>query len=145
MLKPRWMKQHDVIILTDTGFIDEHYQETKTSACCYFTFAGVDKPQNDASIFKENAISQGSVFMITFKFHQVVGGYDPPYSKNARVHTYRPIKFDHRRYVPGGLSRFFLRVSSTITTTAATTTDGHREIDAQEPPDTRSRSLCSVW
>ena len=36
-------ERHDVIILTDTGFIDEHYQGNEASACCYFTFTSVDQ------------------------------------------------------------------------------------------------------
>jgi hypothetical protein len=36
-------ERHDVIILTDTGFIDEHYQGDEASACCYFTFTRTDQ------------------------------------------------------------------------------------------------------
>lgn len=31
-------ERHDVIILTGTGFIEEHYQGNEASACCYYTF-----------------------------------------------------------------------------------------------------------
>lgn len=31
-------ERHDVIILTNDGFISEHYQGSEASACCYHTF-----------------------------------------------------------------------------------------------------------
>jgi len=36
-------ERHDVIILTDTGFIDEHYQGNAASPCCYFTYTRADQ------------------------------------------------------------------------------------------------------
>ena len=32
-------ERHDVIIITDNGFISEHYQGDEGSPCCYHTFS----------------------------------------------------------------------------------------------------------
>ena len=36
-------ERHDVIILTENGFIREHYQGSEGSPCCYHTFTSVDR------------------------------------------------------------------------------------------------------
>ena len=36
-------ERHDVIILTEDGFISEHYQGTEGSPCCFHTYTNVEK------------------------------------------------------------------------------------------------------